>query len=220
VHQNEYKNCSHGFPNHYLCLPYVGCTSSGINQPLAMDFITIDFETATPQRDSPCEIGLTVVRDRQIIETKSWLIKPLYYPHFSPFNMAVHGIAPSDVKDQPDFRELWPSLRPYLEGQFLIAHNASFDMSVLRKTLATYNIPLPEARYACSLKFSRSIWKGLAKYDLKTLCNMHRIDFRHHRAASDAHACAALSVKALELTGTATEVEFTHKMGSAISRLG
>ena len=24
-----------------------------------MDFITLDFETATSQRDSPCEIGLT-----------------------------------------------------------------------------------------------------------------------------------------------------------------
>jgi DNA polymerase-3 subunit epsilon len=39
-----------------------------------MDFITIDFETATADRDSPCEIGLTFVKDRQIIETKSWLI--------------------------------------------------------------------------------------------------------------------------------------------------
>ncbi|PRY12425.1 DNA polymerase-3 subunit epsilon [Pontibacter ummariensis] len=181
-----------------------------------MDFVTIDFETATPQRDSPCEVGVTVVRGKQLVETRSWLIKPLYYPHFSSFNVAVHGIRPSDVKDQPDFRELWPVLLPYLEGQFLIAHNASFDMNVLRKTLATYNIPLPEARYAGSLKFSKSVWKGMSRYDLKTLCNLHRIDFLHHRAASDAHACAALSVKALDLTGTTSEEEFTFKMGSKI----
>lgn len=185
-----------------------------------MDFISIDFETATAQRDSPCEIGLTVVRGKQIIETRSWLIKPLYYPNFNHFNVAVHGIRPSDVKDQPDFKELWPVLLPYFEGQFLIAHNASFDMSVLRKTLSTYNIPLPEARYACSLKFSKSIWKGMSKYDLKTLCNMHQINFLHHRAASDAQACAALSVKALNLTGTTSESEFAGKMGCGISRLG
>ncbi|WP_242928288.1 3'-5' exonuclease [Pontibacter vulgaris] len=184
-----------------------------------MDFIALDFETATPQRDSPCEIGITVVKDTQIVETRSWLIKPLYYPHFNHFNVAVHGIKPTDVKDQPDFRELWPVLQPYLEGQFLIAHNASFDMSVLRKTLATYSIPLPEARYSCSLKFSKNIWKGMTKYDLKTLCNMHRIDFQHHRAASDAHACAALSLKAIEQTGTASEEEFLAKMGSKISRV-
>jgi DNA polymerase III subunit epsilon len=184
-----------------------------------MDFISIDFETATPQRDSPCEIGVTVVRGRQLVETRSWLIKPLYYPHFNPFNVAVHGIRPADVKDQPDFRELWPELKPYLEGQFLIAHNASFDMSVLRKTLATYQIPLPEARYACSLKFSKNIWKGMHKYDLKTLCTMHRINFLHHRAASDADACARLSIKALELTGTASEGEFAAKMGCKISQV-
>ncbi|RAU81961.1 3'-5' exonuclease [Pontibacter arcticus] len=184
-----------------------------------MNFISLDFETATPQRDSPCEIGLTVVRNKKIIETRSWLIKPLYYPHFNSFNVAVHGITPNDVKNQPDFRELWPQLKPYLEGQFLIAHNASFDMSVLRKTLATYNIPLPEARYACSLKFSKTIWKGMHKYDLKTLCNLHRINFLHHRAASDADACARLSLKAMELTGTTSEMEFAGKMGCGISVL-
>lgn len=184
-----------------------------------MDFISIDFETATPQRDSPCEIGLTVVRNKQLVETRSWLIKPLYYPHFNSFNVAVHGIMPHDVKDQPDFRELWPVLKPYLDGQLLIAHNASFDMSVLRKTLATYQLPLPEARFACSLKFSRSIWKGMTAYDLKTLCSMHQINFHHHRAASDAHACAALSLKALELTGTTSEKDFHPKMGCKISPL-
>jgi DNA polymerase III subunit epsilon len=184
-----------------------------------MDFISIDFETATPQRDSACEIGVTIVRNRQIVETRSWLIKPLYYPHFNSFNVAVHGIKPSDVKDRPDFKELWPVLKPYLDGQFLIAHNASFDMSVLRKTLATYNIPLPEARYACSLKFSKNIWKGMSKYDLKTLCNMHRIDFLHHRAASDADACARLSLKAMDLTGTLSEMDFSDKMGCKISMI-
>ncbi|WP_242917903.1 3'-5' exonuclease [Pontibacter liquoris] len=184
-----------------------------------MDFITLDFETATPQRDSPCELGVTIVRDRQIVETKSWLIKPLYYPHFNPFNVAVHGIRPADVAQQPTFEELWPAIKPYLDGHLLIAHNASFDFSVLRKTLATYQLPLPKARFACSLKFSRKIWKGLSAYDLKSLCNMHRIQFHHHRAASDSHACAALTLKALAHTGTTCETEFAAKMLSTITHL-
>jgi len=41
-----------------------------------MEFITIDFETTTADRDSPCKIGLTFVKDKEIIDTKSWLIKP------------------------------------------------------------------------------------------------------------------------------------------------
>jgi DNA polymerase-3 subunit epsilon len=63
-----------------------------------MDFITIDFETATPDRDSPCEIGLTFVEKNEIKDVKSWLIKPSYYPYFDNFNMSIHGITPNDVK--------------------------------------------------------------------------------------------------------------------------
>jgi len=36
-----------------------------------MDFVTIDFETATSDLDSPCEIGLTIVQNSKILETKS-----------------------------------------------------------------------------------------------------------------------------------------------------
>ena len=45
-----------------------------------MNFITIDFETATSDRNSPCEIGLTIVKDLEIKSTKSWLIKPYDTP--------------------------------------------------------------------------------------------------------------------------------------------
>lgn len=65
-----------------------------------MDFITIDFETATTQRGSPCEIGLTFVQNGQMLETKSWLIKPLYND-FDYFNMLIHGIRPEHVAYQP-----------------------------------------------------------------------------------------------------------------------
>ena len=94
-----------------------------------MDFITIDFETATADRDSPCEIGLTFVKDRQIIETKSWLIKPMYHV-FDYFNILIHGIRPEDVADKPEFNIVWKEIRPLVENQFLIAHNAGFDIRI------------------------------------------------------------------------------------------
>lgn len=87
-----------------------------------MDFITLDFETATRDRDSPCELGLTFVENNQITKVKSWLIKPSYYPYFDNFNVSIHGITPNDVKDAPEFGELWNDIKPLIEGQFLIAH--------------------------------------------------------------------------------------------------
>ena len=41
-----------------------------------LDFIAIDFETATGRRASVCEAGVCVVRDGRIAETRSWLVRP------------------------------------------------------------------------------------------------------------------------------------------------
>ena len=47
-----------------------------------------------------------------------------------------------DVKEAKEFNELWPELKPYFTNTFIVAHNASFDISVLRATLDAYHIPL------------------------------------------------------------------------------
>lgn len=36
-----------------------------------LNFVAIDFETATSQRSSICEIGITVIKDSVIVESKS-----------------------------------------------------------------------------------------------------------------------------------------------------
>ena len=41
-----------------------------------VNFIAIDFETATRKRTSICEAGICVVRDGKIAETRSWLVRP------------------------------------------------------------------------------------------------------------------------------------------------
>jgi DNA polymerase-3 subunit epsilon len=184
-----------------------------------MDFITIDFETATPDRHSPCEIGLTEVRDSQIVGTKSWLIKPHSYPYFDNFNMSIHGITPNDVKDAPTFPELWPELEPLISDQFLIAHNAGFDMSVLRKTLEKYSIAFPTFQYSCSYIFSKKVWLGLPSYGLKSLCRLNDISFEHHRAGADSEATAKLCLKAFKEKEVSSIDEFPVKLKTTIGQL-
>jgi DNA polymerase III subunit epsilon len=183
-----------------------------------MDFVTIDFETATSQRDSPCEIGLTFVQDRQIVETKSWLIKPMY-DDFDYFNILIHGIRPEDVAGKPEFDELWSEIRPLIENKFLIAHNAGFDISVLRRTLEAYQIPFPTLNYSCSYIFSKKVWQGLPAYDLKTLCKINKIDLKHHRAGADCKATAELCLKAFDIAGVSTFDDFPEKLKTTIGQL-
>lgn len=183
-----------------------------------MDFITIDFETATAQRDSPCELGLTFVKNRQIVETKSWLIKPRY-DDFDYFNVLIHGIKPEDVVDKPEFDVLWDEIKPLIENQFLIAHNAGFDMSVLRRTLEAYQLPFPTLQYSCSYIFSKKVWQGLPAYDLKTLCNANGIVFKHHRAGADSRATAELALKAFDKAEVYSVDDFPEKLRTSVGLL-
>ena len=184
-----------------------------------MDFITLDFETATADRNSACELGITIVKDDKICEVKSWLIKPPSYPYFDYFNIAIHGIEPNDVKDAPTFSELWNELHPLLENQFLIAHNASFDMSVLRNTLEYYNIPFPNLQYSCSYIFSKRIWEELPTYNLKSLCNLNNITFSHHRAGADSEATAKLVLAGFKKAGINTLSDFPKKLRTTIGAI-
>ena len=183
-----------------------------------MDFITLDFETATSQRHSPCEVGLTFVKNNQIVDTKTWLIKPINN-EYDGFNIYIHGITPKDTADKPEFNELWSELRPIIENQFLIAHNAGFDISVLRKTLELYKLPFPTLDYSCSYIFSKKVWEGLPAYDLKTLCKVNNIPLKHHRAGADSRATAELALKAFEIAGITALNDFPEKLKTTIGRL-
>jgi len=163
-----------------------------------MDFCAIDFETATHERHSACELGICVVENSQIVSTKTWLIKPPSFPYFNQRNIDVHGIVPSDVKDAPTFDEIWYEVQEMMYGSLMIAHNASFDAGVLRSCLEYYGMFKPNLNYLCSIQVAKKSWNYLPKYGLKHLAEHHQISFNHHRAGDDAEACARISLLAFE----------------------
>ncbi len=182
-----------------------------------MNFTAIDFETAHAQ--FPCEIGLSLVREGVIVESKSWLIKPACFPYMNPWNERVHGISTSDVAQAATFEELWSELRPYLDDQVVVAHNASFDMGVLRAALAHYDIAVPWVEYFCSVSLSRKVWKGLPSHSLGSLCTYHNIQFQHHRAGDDARACAQIVLNAFEELGVSTLADYLSQTGLKLKTL-
>ena len=74
-----------------------------------INFIAIDFETATAKRASICEAGICVVKDGKVVETRSWLVRPEANA-YSYWNIQVHGIRPADTEDAPDFPEVWAEI--------------------------------------------------------------------------------------------------------------
>lgn len=163
-----------------------------------MDFCALDFETATHEKNSACELGICIVQDSKIVETKTWLIKPPSFPYFHQRNIDVHGILPSDVKDAPRFDEIWYEVQEMMYGTLMIAHNASFDAGVLRGCLDYYGMFTPKMNYLCSIQLAKKSWNYLPKYGLKHLAEYHDIQFKHHRAGDDAEVCARISLLAFE----------------------
>lgn len=161
-----------------------------------MEFIAIDFETANAHRSSVCALGTVVFRKGKIKEEKYWLIRPSEF-YFDPMNVSIHGIIEEDVEDKPEFGECWEEIKPYFEGQVIIAHNASFDISVLRKVLDVYGISYPELTYFCTRVIAKKIWPKLLNYRLDTVSDYLSIDFRHHSADEDARACGVIAIEAL-----------------------
>lgn len=180
-----------------------------------MDFVTIDFETASSAPNSPCEIGLTFVRNGIIQGTYSKLIRPPGN-RYDYWNIKVHGIKPEETQYQPSFGDIWPELQPMLEGQFIVAHNAAFDLSVLRNTLSFYKLSVPPLLYACSVQIARKVWVGLQKYNLKSLCDLHGIHLNHHRAEADSLATAQLCIKAFEQADIASVNDIRTKLGTHV----
>ncbi len=182
-----------------------------------MNFTAIDFETA--HANFPCEIGISVVENGKIVTTKSWLIKPACFPYMNPYNERVHGISSADVSKSKNFDELWTEIKPYFEDTILVAHNASFDMNVLRFILGYYDLALPKSEYFCSVQLSRKTWKNLKSHSLGSLCEFHKINFNHHRAGDDAYACALITLKAINEFNSNTLLSAIHDSGIKLKKL-
>lgn len=158
-----------------------------------MDFVAIDFETANSQRTSACSLGITVIKNNEVVEEKYWLIKP--YPFiFDPRNIIIHGIRAEDVINEKEFNEIWDEIKPYLENNLVIAHNASFDFSVLRKTLDLYGLEYPNLSYCCTLVASKIFYRYLNNHKLNTVNKHLDYKFNHHHASEDATAAANILI--------------------------
>jgi DNA polymerase III subunit epsilon len=160
-------------------------------------FVALDFETADYSPDSACALGLVRVENHRIVERTYSLIKP---PRKRFVFTYLHGITWEDVAHQPSFAELWPTWSPMLEGiEFLAAHNAAFDRSVLHRCCAAAGLEPPEIPFRCTVQLARRTW-NIKPTKLNNVCDHLGITLKHHHAASDAEACALIVIAAHQIS--------------------
>jgi DNA polymerase-3 subunit epsilon len=158
----------------------------------AAPFAALDFETATASRASACSIGVALVDDGAVTAVRSWLVRPPGN-EYAWFNTQIHGIEPQQTADAPSLAQVWPEVEALLAGRTFVAHNAAFDVGVLRASLGASFERTP-LRYACTLRLARLAWPGRASYRLGDLGDALRIQFRAHAADDDAIAAAKVAL--------------------------
>jgi DNA polymerase III subunit epsilon len=154
-----------------------------------MQIVAIDFETADKRNDSACALGLSVVQDGNVVDSWYSLIRP---PRQNVMFSYVHGLYWDDVKDAPEFAEVWTEALPYLEGaDFIAAHNAGFDRSVLYGCCRAFAVARPKQGFLCTVQLARR-YLDLERNNLAAVSDHLNIELDHHHALSDALACGEI----------------------------
>lgn len=186
-----------------------GLTTTRIPLQETHDFIAIDFETATASRDSACAVGIASVKDLVVIDSFYSLIKPPDC-HFSARNIAVHGIRPEDVKSAPTMTELWPTISHLFGTSPVVAHNAHFDMSVLKSSLEDAESLVENFEFFDTMTMARRFVSGRLSLD-SCACSLGVPHFDHHDAKADAIACAQVAIQCLRRAGINQLPEFCEE---------
>lgn len=170
-----------------------------------INFVALDLETANGEGNGICQVGITEVIDGIIQPSKNWLVQP-EGNKYNPINSRIHGIKPEDTEHCPKFPLVWEEVCPFLMDKIVVAHNASSDMTNLRKAFDFYQMGYPTFDYFCTYRIAKYVVRGCEHYSLDELLKYLGIEFwGHHKADEDSLGCAKLLLKCLEIEGCTLE---------------
>lgn len=154
---------------------------------VSLDYIAIDFETASSSLTSACSIGIIGVKNDKVVVSEYYLIDP--EEEFNEYNILIHHITPLDVKGKPTFDKVWERIKKYFNS-VVISHNAMFDLNVLKALIDKYKLDPPDCKIACTLKISEKVWKEeIPNHKLGTISKYLEVEHDYHNALSDAYIC-------------------------------
>lgn len=171
------------------------------------DFVAIDFETANTNYDSACSVGIVGVRNGEIVDQFYSLINPCC--HFNPVNISIHNITESDVADAPTADVLLNDISRFFSTHWpIVAHNASFDISVLRNS---FHIDEEGIWYVDTMNLCRPFVDG--SLSLVNCAKTFGISVNnHHNALDDATNCALIAQTVVNTLGCITLEELLAKV--------
>ena len=156
--------------------------------------VVVDIETTglSSTDDRIIEVGAVAVEDRRITDEFHSLVNA--GKSISWHAQKVHGITDKMLIGQPRPEEILPQVHDFFGQSALVAHNARFDLSFLRREFSRLGLELG-TRSHCTLQLARKMLPRLPNHRLETVATqlLGKEPFKgrqKHRALNDARVTA------------------------------
>lgn len=177
------------------------------NHDFNNSYVVFDIETTglSPYRDKITEIGAVKVVDGEIVDRFSQLINPEREIPLTVQNLT--GLSNAMLADEPTIDKVIYDFKNFIEGSTLVAHNAQFDISFIRREMNDKNLNF-DYPVLDTLFLSRALLKGQKRFNLSAISKVLGVSLiGAHRAVNDAEATAHVFIKLLSLAGNPKSFE-------------
>lgn len=100
-------------------------------------------------------------------------------------NIQLTGITASMLQGQPTIDDVLPRFLEFIEGGILVAHNAEFDIGMIKAAASRQGVDL-EWPCFCTLKMAQKLLPDLERRNLDALAEYYGLQFEaRHRAIGD-----------------------------------
>ena len=166
-------------------------------------FVPFDTETTglSVERDAIVQLGAVRVLNGRIVEGEVMDVFVNPGRPIPPASTEIHHVTDGDVADAPDIGVVGRSFHHFARGAVLVAHNAPFDIGLLRKYEADMGVEWTHPVLDTVL-LSAVVFGTTEEHSLDALCARLAIDIPadlRHTALGDAKATAEALVKLLPL---------------------
>ncbi len=197
---DEIKKVSAPFKVIYGCEIYiVDDTKKLVDNPKGQSlddtYVVFDLETTgfSPESSKIIEIGAVKVENQKITERFSTFVNPQV-----PIPLRIEqltSINDSMVVGSRTIEEILPEFKEFCKGAVLVAHNAGFDCSFIKKNAADLGLEF-DPTIVDTVSLSRYLLPRLSRFKLDTVAKNLGVHLgNHHRAVDDAEATANIFIK-------------------------
>ena len=169
------------------------------NQSLDDRYVVFDLETTglSPNTCKIIEIGAVKVENGQIVDRFSTFVNP---KEPIPYKIEeLTSIRDDMVIDAPIDSEILPEFMKFCEGSIMVAHNAEFDMSFIKKNCDRQGISY-DFTIGDTMTLAQLLLPNLNRFRLDTVAKAIGVHLgNHHRAVDDAACTADIFLKFIEM---------------------